>query len=211
VSGVIGAAGARAFVSYSHEDRKSVDPLLLALKPAAKRALGVSVWNDSEITAGIQWARETELAIQQADVVILCMSPAYLGSKYLYYQELPAIRERGDTSRALVVPVILQACAWWGFVGDFHVVPTRDGRVLPISEWPSPKAGYQAATVQIVDAIRTHFHSTVTKDEILPPAGIRMTPRLGRAAPSGPHRLSPEEIDRAVGAVVAARAAKSGA
>ena len=199
----------RGFVSYSRADREPVQRLLRHLSPVAQHEFGVSFWSDSSITAGSLWDHEIANAIAQADIFILCMTADYLASEYLYYREFPAIRKRLDASNGLILPVILKDCAWWGFVGDFQVAPVKNGRIVPISNWHPQENGFHAAAVQITDAIRTHIGLTVTKNEMSPTGIMRRTPRLVPVTPSGPHRVSPDDIDRAVRTVIARRAAKS--
>lgn len=200
---------ARGYVSYSYDDHEPVQRLLQHLLPRAQRELGVSFGDDRSITSGSHWDHEIAATIARADIFILCMTADYLGSKYLYYREFPAIRERHNASKALVIPVILRPCSWWGFVSDFRVAPTRNGRVKPISEWRPQENGYLAAVDQIIDAIRAHLGLPVTKDDVSPTEVIRRTPRLAPVTLPGPHRVSPEDIDRVVAAVVARHTAKS--
>ena len=184
---------ARGFVSYSHEDRDAVEHLLRHLKPVASVELGISFWSDSAVTAGSRWADETAIAIERADVFIVCMSAAYLASKYVYYREFPAIKERRETAGALMIPVILKPCSWWGFVGDLQVAPVRDGRVLPISQWRPQYSGYHAAAEQIGAAMRVHLGLTKAKPEMPPTERGRLPPPVESSAPSGPHRVRSEE------------------
>jgi hypothetical protein len=213
MSGVFAREGlpkTHGFVSYSYEDRDAVQQLLQHLKPVASFELGISLWSDSAVTAGSRWAEEIATAIERADVFILCMSAAYLASEYVYYQELPAIRERGETSCALILPVILKPCSWWGFVGDRQVAPTKHGRVVPISEWRPQYNGYHAAADQIGEAMRQYFGLAKAKPEMPPTEHFRPSAPLESSAPSGPHRVSPDDIDRAVGKVISLRKARSG-
>jgi hypothetical protein len=193
-----GKEALRAFISYSHSDAKAVQHLLRHVSPNVSHELRVSFDSDHAVTAGSTWNDEIANAIAQSSIFILCMSAQYLNSRFLYYQELPAIRQRLNIGNSLIIPVILSPCAWWGFVGDIQVSPVRNGRVKPITEWTPQEKGYQAAADQIMEAIRFHLGLTVkTKGQTAAPRSFSAR-RLGPVTLPGPHRLSPDAIDRAV-------------
>lgn len=185
-----------------------VHRLLSRLTPAVD-ALGISFWSDNAIGAGSHWDAEIEKQIGQTDIFLACMSAAYLGSRYLYYTEFPALMERGNSKDVLVIPVILTDCPWWGFVGDYQATPTRQGRVVPIANWRPREAGINAAALQIINAIRAYLGLDVVSDERLVRPIKHKASQSHPIMPSGPHRLSPDDIDRAVKAIISRRATSS--
>jgi hypothetical protein len=206
-----GLSDLRGYISYSHEDLDMVRRLSSHLIPAARTELGIEFWTDASIKAGRLWSEEISDAIARANIFILCMSADYLASEFLYHVELPAIRQRSLSSDALIVPLIMRQCAWWGFVGDFQAVPTHNGRVLPIANWRPRENGYRQAAVEIMQAVRHHFLVSAGQPVS---AGLKIKsgkPRAIQPAPPGPHRVSPLDIDRAVETVIARRTAENGA
>src|ERR1039458_3712981 len=127
-------SGNRGYMSYSRDDYEPVQRLSQHLIPAARAELGLDFWTDAAITAGSQWFDAVSDALAQANVFILCVSPCYLASEFRYRVEFSAIEARVRSSGALVIPVILEPCSWWGFVGAYQAVPTRKGHIVPISE-----------------------------------------------------------------------------
>lgn len=203
-------SGARGFISYAHDDAESVCALTRLVLPLA-RALGVEDWTDAMLRGDGGWSDAVANAVATADVFVLCLSPAYLASPFIWDVEYPAVRARAEAGHALVIPVIVAACSWWGFVGDYPPVPARDGKVIPIEEWEGRDVGIAVAAAQIVDAIRRHFDPAAQPSETWDRWAQKVFPDLMVDAPGGDHRISPDDIERAVKTVVAGRAAKSGA
>jgi len=199
----------RVFFSYSDQDRLFAQEFSLLLEDRL-RDLTIDFWGDRAINPGSQWAREIEEQIAQANVFILLMSSAFLDSEFLYYHEFPAIERHCRDANALLLPVILRPCEWWGFVGDYQACPVKNGRVRPIMEWRVPSEGFHRAAVQVKDAVFHHFSRSADKKRFMP-ARVTSSPPSYSLLPSGPHRLSFEDIDRAVDAVIARRTEKNGA
>jgi hypothetical protein len=139
-------------------------------------------------------------AIANADVFILCLSPAFLASQYCYYVELPAIRRRASEAGAIVVPVLLESCAWWGWVGDWQVGPTRRGKPIAITDWKALNAGMRAAVSDIRHAIAGYLEHEQPAPE---PAGPLAAPTddtdargPGKHAAAAMHQLVAEVTAR---------------
>lgn len=205
-----GLSDVQVFISHSHEDQELVQRLLRRLVPVARARLGIDVWTSDSITAGETWSDVLADRIAKASIFILCMSPDYLASEFCYNVELPAIKQRVRSSDGLIIPVIMSECAWWGFVDDFQVVPTHQGRVLPISNWRRQEDGLFQATAQVIEGIRHHYALPAGQSEPSELETEPSTPRIIQPAPPGPHHVSPRDIDRAVKTVIARRAAKHG-
>ena len=202
-------SGLRGYISYSHADVRHVHRLqshLLALSRGDER---VAFWTDAVIAPGDQWYKKIAGAIETSDVFVVCMSADYLASEFRYHVEWPRILERVRTSAALVVPVILRPCMWYGFVDMFQAVPTVQGRVKPVLEWRPQESGFAQAVSQIAAAMHEHFRHP---DRRQPWSPVSATVDLAHAVPFAPadsEKLSPEDIDQAVKAVIARRTAGS--
>lgn len=207
----IPSAHISTFLSYSHADEKHVRRLMVHLS-SLERELGIVMRTGTSGLAGGSLSEEQATGIADAGIFLLCLSPDYLASQFIYYNELPAIRQRAEQISALVIPIILRRCSWWGYVGDRQVVPVgAAGRVIPISDWRRIEDGYDAAAEQIGKAIRAHLAGQ--------PVMVDRTPRQARVVrhrpiqdpPSGPHTVSKTDIDRAVRAVLGRRVVDSDA
>lgn len=132
------AQGARVFVSYAHHDKALMESLLRHLSSLNRSGL-VSLWDDREIPPGDAWADVIDERLNQADVVLLLISAAFIDSPYCYGLEMQRAAERNADAhdRAVVIPVILENCDWEALpLADWHVVPTRLGD-KGVSSWPS--------------------------------------------------------------------------
>lgn len=63
------------------------------------------LWRDTQILVGEQWHGEIQQALDQCDLGLLLISPAFLGSQYISEHELP--RFVGEKAKP-VIPVMLQ-------------------------------------------------------------------------------------------------------
>ena len=147
----------RIFVSCVDEDRAMVRELLVHLR-VIEREFPASIWHDGQLRAGSVWNAEIKSAIDQSDVFILLLSPAYTGSIYILDHELPAIRVRiASGDGVLVLPVVLQRCMWKLF-GSYSQMTPHDGQhVRPISDWRPMQKGYAAAAQEIANSIENKF------------------------------------------------------
>jgi tetratricopeptide (TPR) repeat protein len=101
----------RLFISYSHKDAKLKDELLEHLE-VVRRVEGVDVWTDDRIDPGADWREEIEKGLQQADIALLLVSPAFLASDFIQDNEMPDVLARQAAQGLRVIPVIMRDCAW---------------------------------------------------------------------------------------------------
>ena len=146
----------RAFLSYAHADMDFYNRFKPHLT-AVKRAFGLPIWTDHQITGGTLWEDSIARAIAEAQVFFLLMTPSFIGSDYVFDTELPAIALR-QASGALVLPVLLRPCIWDLVVKARLVVPRNTSNQLhAISDWQPQESGFHASSVQIIKAIAAHF------------------------------------------------------
>ena len=90
------------FISFSYIDWDTVSAILEALDRHH-----IQYWSDQRIAAGDDWKRETDEAIESADVFILMVSPGYASSDFAMYEMGWAVGISRDTG-AKIVPVIIK-------------------------------------------------------------------------------------------------------
>lgn len=149
----------KGFLSYSHQDMEWFKALAPHLK-ALKRAFDLDVWTDHQILAGTLWETRIERAIEEADVMVLLLSPDFIGSDYVWNVEMPAIRARRDKAGAVVLPVVLKRCKWTLATRQTQVVPIRNGSLTPLADWPRRDHALDAAREQMDLSIQAHFGLT---------------------------------------------------
>ena len=101
----------RIFFSYAHEDekfRKELEKHLSFLK-RSKKIIG---WHDRRISAGANWEQEINDNIDQAQVILMLISPDFINSDYCYETESIRALEKHNKGEALVIPIIIRPCLW---------------------------------------------------------------------------------------------------
>lgn len=102
----------RWFLSYAREDRREKDSLLqrLQVRLANSKNYNFQHWHDGMVAVGANWQTELQQALQESQLGILFLSPAFLASQFILEHELPAF-VRGDghgVEGKRVVPVLLK-------------------------------------------------------------------------------------------------------
>ncbi|MBC8642916.1 TIR domain-containing protein [Caballeronia sp. EK] len=122
------------FISYSHKDerfKESLEEHLAVLLRAGK----ISHWCDRKIVPGTSWTTDIDRNIEQADVILLLLSPSFIASGYCYEKELALALTRHEAESAVVIPVFVRPV-------DLTDEPIMTIQGLPkdavsVSEWPN--------------------------------------------------------------------------
>lgn len=142
--------GARIFISYSHADEALRNELEVHLSMLKRQGL-VDVWHDRRLVAGdhLDWTISREL--DEADVILLLVSPNFLASDYCYQIEKGRALERHREGTARLISVILRPCDWTHTdLAQFLVVP-KDAK--PVTQWPDRDEAFLDVTKSIRKAI----------------------------------------------------------
>jgi len=135
------------FFSYSHRDEALRDELQTHLMPLQRDGL-IESWHDRRIDAGDEVDGAIDRNLENANIVLLLVSPYFLASNYCYDVEMQRAMQRHEAGQACVIPVILNPCDWKSApFGKLLAVP-RDGR--PITKFPNIHDGF----LDVVQAIR---------------------------------------------------------
>ena len=103
----------RLFYSYSHKDeelRKELEDHLSLLR----RQGVISGWHDRMIGAGEEWKGQLDKNLEEAQIILLLISPSFLASDYCYDIETERALDRHDKGEAKVIPVLLRPVDWEG-------------------------------------------------------------------------------------------------
>ena len=93
------------FVSYARANRNLAVKFLEKFheQAMASRNYQYSFWRDNQILVGEKWHDEIKAALEQCDLGLLLISPAFLGSQYIGEHELPGFM--GNKPRPMLQPV----------------------------------------------------------------------------------------------------------
>lgn len=188
---------AKLFFSYSHKDEVLRDTLQIQLE-VLRRSGAIATWHDRMIRAGDEFDGAIDQNMQDADVILLLVSPDFLASSYCFDVELKRAMERHEAGTARVIPVILRPCDWQEDTPFKKLLAApKDGR--PITKWPNEDEAFLDVVKQIRAALKaapTPSPQPKTAVGLHDPAENyrqAFTPRSGNLrSHSGPHvRLCP--------------------
>jgi TIR domain len=126
------------FCCYAHKD---VD-LLCELKShlsSLERLNVIKVWDDGDINAGAEWGPEIKKHLNEAKIILLLISPAFINSDYCYSTEMRHALERHKQREARVIPIIVRHITGWEKVppgdiqlGNLQALPKE---AKPVKSW----------------------------------------------------------------------------
>lgn len=129
LEGSASTKGMKLFFSYSHKDERLRNKLAKRLALLKRNGL-ISDWYDRNIDAGAEWAREVDTHLNQADIILLLVSPDFIASDYCYNLEMMRALERHEAGEASVIPIILRPVSWKETpFGKLQALPTGDKAV----------------------------------------------------------------------------------
>lgn len=112
----------------------------------------ISTWHDRRIVVGEDLNHEIDKNLDDANVILLLVSPYFLASDYCYEIEMKRALERHERDEVRVIPVILHPCDWHGAPFGKLMATPRDGK--PISKYPNPHDAFLEIVNAIKDALK---------------------------------------------------------
>jgi internalin A len=100
------------FVSYSHTDRSLLDVFATNLEVMKADGL-VRVWTDAQIPPSADWDKDIRRELEEADIVVLMVSVAFLSRPYIRGVELGRAIERKAAGESEIFILVLEPqCPW---------------------------------------------------------------------------------------------------
>lgn len=118
----------RIFYSYARPDKELRDKLESHLALLRQRKL-ITGWHDRHISGGQLWADEISEHMEEAQIILLLISDAFLNSDYCYGVEMARALEKHAEGSAYVIPIILRHVDW-------HHAPFSHLQALPTKGQP---------------------------------------------------------------------------
>lgn len=91
------------FFSYSHRDETLRDALEVHLSMLKCQGV-ITTWHDRRIGAGREFDQEISQHLEEADVILLLVSPDFLASDYCYEKEMARAMERHADAKPASYP-----------------------------------------------------------------------------------------------------------
>src|SRR5579859_76320 len=93
----------------------------------------IKAWHDCLIPSGTDWAREINIHLERASVILLLISADFLASDYCYSVEMMRALRRHKANEARVLPILVRPCNWSD--APFAHLQMLPKDALPISKW----------------------------------------------------------------------------
>lgn len=155
------------FYSYSHKDEKLRDDLETHLSLLFRQGL-ISSWHDRCISAGQEWGTEIDENIKCADIILLLISSDFIASDYCYGNELSIAIENHETSKSVVIPIILRPTNWEG--APFAKIQALPTDAKAVTTW----SNHDEAWLNVVNGLKKSITQRVEfKKRIKKSNGLR--------------------------------------
>lgn len=118
----------KVFISYSKKDVNAVEEKLLRDLRSLVRQQKIDIFYDKKLLVGTDWDTEIKTQLQQADIIILIVSPDFIATDYILDVEINKAIERHDKNEAKVIPIILRPCDWTGEatpISKLNAIPSK--------------------------------------------------------------------------------------
>jgi TIR domain len=135
----------KVFISYSHKDARYLKQLQTHLAYYERMGL-VDVWDDTKLHPGTQWQEEIKNVIALTRVAILLVSADFLASQFIAENELPPLLTAAQSEGAVILSVILSACAFEEtLLAQFQAVNSPSKPLLSMSKSDKEKTWHLVA------------------------------------------------------------------
>ncbi|HEY6541655.1 MAG TPA: toll/interleukin-1 receptor domain-containing protein [Ktedonobacteraceae bacterium] len=125
---------------YDAEDEPMVRQFRKQLSPLKRKGL-IALWDDGNISPGTDREQELKKHLDEAQIILLLISPSFLDSDYCYNVQMQQAIQRHERKEARVLPVILRPVNW-DVVPIDKLLPLPDG-AKPISTWRNRDEGFK--------------------------------------------------------------------
>jgi TIR domain-containing protein len=140
----------KIFFCYAHEDEPLLNKLKTHLRPLQRMGV-IDIWHDRDISAGTKWEEEINKHLNEANMILLLVSPDFMDSDYCYGIEMQRALERDQRGEARVIPIILRPVHWQGTpIGKLQALPTN---AKPVKSWPDLDDAFYDTVAGIQEAM----------------------------------------------------------
>jgi TIR domain len=159
--------GFSVFISYSHKDETLMERLREHLS-TLRRGGVISDWHDREIPPGEDWKREIDEHLEEASLILLLISPAFIASDYCYAIEGQRALERHDAREAKAISIMLRPVDVPDEIGRLQMLPDR---ARPVTTWSNRDEAFKSIVDGIKVAIKelTESSTDVSRMDATPP------------------------------------------
>ena len=132
------------FISYSKSNITQRKRLESELKILKNEGLLNRQWHDRMVDPGDRWDETIQTELSKADVIVILASTAALSTDYITEHEIPKALQLQDSGKAVVVPLVLEACRWEETaLGPLNALPEKG---KPLNKWRPQSDGWKTVS-----------------------------------------------------------------
>ena len=153
----------KLFISYCHKDEADIEEFTKHIDPLKQKGL-IENWYDRKILAGNEIQKAIDSNIEDADIICLFISAAFLTSPACNDERKQAIRLKKKKGIP-VVSIILKECGWKDDDDIFGLLALpKDGK--PVSSFETPDAAWHSVYKELKKVIvsENKYKQLVIKD-----------------------------------------------
>ena len=102
----------KAFVSYSHADKKKWLPLIQKKLAVLEREGLLDLWDDTRIKPGDDWYAEIDKALKASRIALLLISDEFLSSTFIQNKEMADLLLAHKAGGLRLYPILIRDCLW---------------------------------------------------------------------------------------------------
>jgi hypothetical protein len=141
----------RLFCCYARLDQPFLYGLKKHLMPLQREGL-IDIISDIDVDPGMEWERTIHHYLEQAQIILLLVSPDFIASNYCYDIEMDKALTRHQQGIACVIPVIIRPVVWQGT--PLRILQALPKDAKPISSWQNSDEAYTNVTAGIRTIVR---------------------------------------------------------
>jgi hypothetical protein len=122
----------KLFISYSRKDSTLRRRLQVHLAGLERDGL-IETWCDRDIASGTNWEQEISANLDQAEIVLLLISPNFNASDYCVGKEMDRALENMRAGRQKVIPIMLKPYHWPK--AKFRTLQALPKNAKPVTRW----------------------------------------------------------------------------
>lgn len=136
------------FLSFAYEDRAFRDTLDTHLTVLQKARL-IDNWHKHEVSPGNEWQNIVDEQLNQADIILLFITPHFIASNYCYSVQMKQALEKHENGEVRVIPILFRPTFWYDLpFAKLQGLPTSGNKT--VSEWKNKDRAY----VEIIGGIK---------------------------------------------------------
>lgn len=174
------------YISYSESDEELKVELEVHLAQLQRQGI-INLWHSRLIEPGMGKNRVIESYIDNAQVVLLLVSPHFIASPYCYEKELLRVLDRQKSEKIHVIPILLRPVDWHNT--PFGLLQPLPHNNKPIVLWENRDEAWS----EIVQELR-YLHSLAVEKLALSSAMNRLSANFSLISDNNVHAIGNKAI-----------------